>query len=363
MTSLLGATGPLLEQGWAWYVLLGTVALFLLGARTVLRLARRHEEADHAGTTKAIVAIVLSLVLAGGGVLVLVGFEKDAEAGIHTTLTTALNITVGESDYIDAGKTIVNKEKTIHGNETALGLEGKLAALNATYLAHPTADNLTARNKLWGALNGTYTELSDAHVKMRLLTANHVGWLQVQPLLAKNDDVGARQLLDDLLSADKITNHISLQDACARDKQGYCLTPLRAAPIVHSYRDLHTLADVPVHEGIREAFEHQEEAANQMNSHLRWFVFPGVTGLALAPFAFVGGSILGNAFEPSSSVGFKAYPGKAAGFFLLVMGLGVLLTKMGLPPTLDLFGLFAIPFAAIVLWDLHRRSTEGQIAL
>ncbi|HEX2065739.1 MAG TPA: hypothetical protein VHI93_02905, partial [Candidatus Thermoplasmatota archaeon] len=134
---------------------------------------------------------------------------------------------------------------------------------------------------------------------------------------------------------------------CQRNPETGACASSQPAAIQHSYRDVHTLTDVPVARGVPEAYHHKEQYRAQMQSTLAWFVYPGVTGLFLAPFAFAGGSILNAAFEPSATVGYKPYPGKSAGFFLL----------------LGAFGLFAIPFAAWTLRDLHKRSLEGQIAL
>jgi hypothetical protein len=319
--------------------------LFAAGWRVVSRLAQRHADADPRARSKALVAVVLGLVLGVGGFVLLANFEARSEVGIHTTFVKAINQTVGEGDYLD-------NLKATHAKPLAITiLQGKLADANANLSADPSPANTDKRNVLWGALNTTQTDLATAQRNVKLLTPNHMVWLQAQPHLAAgtdSEDQKAHEILDAALDPARIGTVIPASVACERDttRTGDCVSTKTVA-ITHSYRDLHTLSDVPVAEGVPEAFQHKEEFRLQMRSMLSWFVYPCVTGLFLAPFAFAGGSILNAAYEPSTSVGFKPYPGKAAGFFLL----------------LGAFGLFAIPFGAWTLRDLHKRSVEGQIAL
>ena len=357
MSSFLGGSGTPAELAWSLFVLVGTVVLFALGWRTVARLARRHKEADpHAGR-KALLAVAFSLALGLGGFMVLAQFEAKSEAGIHTTFVKLLNQTVGEGDYLDNVKSVGSKP-------VALGVQqGKLADAQAELARHP--DNASAAKDVVtfsAAINQTRLELATAQAQVRILTANHQVWLLVEPHLAAGTDAEdnkAHDILDAALDPARITTILPASIACQRDASklsktpsdaGFCiLTDGRPTPaaITHSFRDIHTLQDVPVADGVPEAYAHKLEYRLQMQSTLSWFVYPGVTGLFLAPFAFAGGSILNAAYEPSTSVGFKPYPGKAAGFFLL----------------LGAFGLFAIPFGAWTLRDLSRRSLEGQIAL
>jgi hypothetical protein len=356
MSSFLGGSGSPAELAWSLFVLAGTAVLFLAGWRVVARLARRHAEADPRARAKALAAGLLGLALGVGGYVVLAGFEAQSEVGIHTTFVKALNQTVGEGDYLESLKATATKPATI-----AI-LEGKLAGAKANYTASPGKDTLDQRDTLWKALNTTKMDLATAKANVRIWSANHQVWLLIQPHLAAGtdaEDAQAREILDAALDPARITSILPASIACQRDTKplalhpddaGFCiLTDGKPTPaaITHEYRDLHTLSQVPVSEGVPEAFAHRVEFRAQMQSTLSWFVYPGLTGLFLAPFAFAGGSILNAAFEPSGTVGFKPYPGKAAGFFLL----------------LGAFGLFAIPFGAWTLRDLHRRSVEGQIAL
>jgi hypothetical protein len=354
MSSFLGGSGTPAELVWSVYVLVGTLVLVFVGWRVVTRLASRHRDADPRAGTKALVATVLALLLGIGGFALLAGFEAKSETGIHTTFVKAVNQTVGEGDYLENTKTVANKPEAIRIQQT------KLAEAQAAYAADPSPANLDARDQLSKALNQTRIDLATAQANVRLLTPNHLVWLQAQPHLAVGtdaEDEKAREILDAALDPARIGTVIPAAQACARvplgtdldalARSGNCDASGKTVAITHEYRDLHTLSQVPVAQGVPEAFEHKEEFRSQMQSMLAWFVYPCITGLFMAPFAFAGGSILNAAYEPSDTVGFKPYPGKAAGFFLL----------------LGAFGLFAIPFAAWTLRDLSKRSVEGQINL
>jgi hypothetical protein len=348
MSSFLGGSGSLVAQIWSGYVLLGTLVLLAVGWGVVRRLAARNRPSDSRAGAKAAAALAFSLLLGVGGFAALASFEASSETGIHQTFVKALNQTVGEGDYLDNHKTAQSKPK-------AIGiLEGKLENATAALQSAPSPANRDARDQLWKALNDTRKDLATAVLNVNLLTPNHQVWLQVYPLLAAGTDAKDEQahaILLDVLDPATVTKHLPADVACKRDPDtGLCILnngqPTPAA-IQHSYRDLHTLSDVPVSDGVPEAFAHKQGFRTQMQDMMGWFVYPGVTGLFLAPFAFAGGSILNSAHEPSATVGFKPYPGKAAGLFLL----------------LGAFGVLAIPFAAWVLRDLSKRSKEGQISL
>ncbi len=341
MSSFLESTGPVAEQAWAWFVVVGTLVLLVAAWRVLGKLAQRHKAVDRRAGTKRLVALGCAVLLGAGGWLAVSGFEAAAKEGIHKTLTNNLNLTVGEGDYQDALKTSTTKPAIIV--KQVFGLANATAAYNAD----PSAANLKARGELSDALNQSRKDLDAARVTVLKLTPNHLLWQKVKPLLAAHRDEEARAVLDAALTpagAAALFGDL----ACARDaRTGECTQPATSAALTHSYRDTHTLQDVGMADAIPEAFAHQEEFNTQMTTQLRWFVYPNLTGLILAPFAFAGGSILKRAFVPSDSVGFKPYPGKAAGFFLL-LGAG---------------GVFAIPFGAWLLRDFAKRSKEGQISL
>ena len=149
------------------------------------------------------------------------------------------------------------------------------------------------------------------------------------------------------MDASTVEGVLGKDAACARDpKTGDCLATYAPAGLVHDFKDSH-LQPLTMAQGIEDAYHHKEQYLAQMESQLTWLFYPSVAGLALAPFAFMGGHFLARAFVPSDTVGYKKYPGASMGFFLLLGG----------------FGLPAIPFAAWMLRDLSKRSAQGQIAL
>jgi len=375
---------------WVLFLVLGTVAVFAAGVWVLSRLAGRHVSDDPGAKAKVLVAIAFSLLLGVAGAWVLVDYQGEGEVGTHNSFTAALNKTIGEGDYLEATKVIPSKQKTL---DTII--LPNLARYNATIDAyvrdHPeaasaiankstaglppeVAENVTKRAESLGALTLAKKEMDAARITVRKLSPNHALWLKVEPLVREGRDNEAEELVMKALDPTQVTQVLPMNDAtvandqapCARDAAtGACTMPLTPKAIEHAYYDAHELRNVPVSEGAPAAFEHQREFNHQMDAQLKLFAYPAITGLVMAPFAFAGGSILRRAYVPSDTVGFKPYPGKSAGFFLLFMGLfsPLMILGLGMPPTLDLFALFAIPFAAWVLYDLHKRSVEGQINL
>ena len=98
---------------------------------------------------------------------------------------------------------------------------------------------------------------------------------------------------------------------------------------------------------VEDAFAVKDRSVRDMTWSMWLFVWPSLFGAFFAPLAFALGSILKAAYVESDTVGFKRYPGAAAGWFLLF----------------GAFGVPSIPFAAWVFMDAEGRSTEGQIAL
>ncbi len=352
MSSLLDTAVTVVDRLWPWFVLLGTVLLVLVAWRVLWRLQAKHHEADSHGKTKVLVAIVASLALGFGGFYLFNDFEAGAREKTHDTMVKKLNLTIGEGDYLEAVKVAASKPTAIGTNEQKIAVANQtLAAIAAgTSQANPILEqeNLTAGIE---GLAAARKDLHDAQVKIRQLTPNHLLWLRMEPLLEEHRDEEARALLLQALDATTVTQAIPAQGddrPCERDTEARCNSPFVPMEIEYRSPDSHgILGQVPVAEAGPAAFANQEEFNAQRDQFFRWFVTPGVTGLFLAPFAFVGGHLLAKAYEPSSSVGFKKYPGKSAGWFLL----------------LGAFGIFAIPFGAWVLRDLHKRTIEGQIAL
>lgn len=381
-----------LLDAWLWFLVLGSIVLFVLGARTLLRVAGRHRDDDPKGPTKAVVATVLGLLLAAGSLLVLAGFEKAATEGVHQRMIDgpegSLKIAIGESAYQDA-LTTIEKRVGPSGSIPTIILP-KLAEANATifaYLAaHPEQDasspdlpanikeNVTKRDETLQALAAARLEVRDAEKMQRMRTPNHKAWQILEPKLREHRDAEAEEMVRELAHAGTVTRHLPLDESaaasneapCVRDtKTGLCAVPLQPMGLQHVYKDVHQ-HEVPFEEGGPFAFAKARGSVDQLHTHMLLFVYPSVVAVLFAPMAFAGGSILRQAYVPSDSVGFKPYPGRAAGWFFLVLGLGspmAVLLMPGMPPILDLFGLFALPLAALLLRDLHKRSLEGQIAL
>jgi hypothetical protein len=340
MTQFLGPSSAV-DLAWTAYVVLGTVVLVAVGIKVLGQLRRRHAGDDPRAGAKVTVAILFSLALGLGGFLAIASFQASADAGMRSTFIEALRSGVGEGEYQEMVASAQKKSA-----ETLPALERRLAQANATLAESGNATNLEARNTLWSGVNQTRKDIADAQTRVRALAANHAVWLKVEPLLLAGRDAEARAILEDAMTAERVAQHVPPDVACARDPQGNCVQPMQVAGIAYVSKDAH-LHDVELPVAVEAAYHHLEEFQHQMDGQLRYLVYPGVTGLFLAPFAFAGGSILRRAYVPSDSVGFRPYPGQAAGWFLL----------------LGAFGVFAIPFGAWVLRDLGRRSAEGQIAL
>lgn len=375
---------------WVLFLVLGTVAVFAAGVWVLSRLASRHASDDPGARAKMVSAIAFSLLLGVAGAWVLQGYQKEGEVGTHDTFIAALNKTIGESDYLEAAKVIPTKQRTIDNiilpnlaqyNATIAAYlqehpeaAGAIANKTLTGLPPEVAEAVTKRSESLLALTVAKKDSDTARITLRKLGPNHALWLKVEPLLRENRDHEVEEMVMKALDPTRVTEVLPMNEAtvandqapCVRDAAtGLCTQPLAPKAIEHAFYDAHELRNIPVSEGAPAAFEHQREFNHQMDAQLKIFAYPAITGLVMAPFAFAGGSILRRAFVPSDTVGFKPYPGKSAGFFLLFMGLfsPLMILGLGMPPTLDLFALFAIPFAAWVLYDMHKRSLEGQISL
>jgi hypothetical protein len=288
-------TGKGLWSGLKSYVgALLTVVLFpLLWARS-LRLARRHSGSDPRGPAKVGVAILVSVVILAGGAYKLIGFEKDAEAGMYKSMDRRLSTATGESEYQDNAQTVASADIAIPI------IEGNLA--------NATASGDTAKQAdLQAALNATRDSRAKAAAKVTALAPNHQLYESIQPAVAAQDDQAIR-------------------DAIGNAGLAY------PAAMQHD-------ADA--------AFAMKDRSVHDMAVVLWLFAWPSLFGAFYAPVVFALGSVLGKAFEPSDSVGFKPYPGAAAGFFLLF----------------GAFGVPSVPFAAWVYLDTEKRSREGQISL
>lgn len=254
-----------------------------------LRLARRHEDVDARARVKVLAAIAVGLGIGLVGTYVLIGFFASAEDGMYDSLNVRLAEAVGETEYKDQVATATAAEKALPIIEMNLA--------NATDPAK--------REALQTALNDTRKSLDDARTRSAQLEANHAAYERINASIPDQDDGELRALV----------------------------------------------AQAPAYEGKDErataAFAVKDRAMDDMRLFGILFLWPSLIGMFFAPLAFALGSVLRKAFVASDTVGFKPYPGAAAGWFLLF----------------GAFGLPSIPFAAWTFHDALGRSEEGQINL
>jgi hypothetical protein len=289
-------TGKGLLMGLKSYVgALLTVLLFPIFWLRALKLARRHQDADPRGAAKVGIAILLAIAILAGGAFVLIGFQSGAQHTMYTSsLQKRVSVAVGNSTWSEESAKVL-------AADTALPVIER-------NLANATATNNTAKAaELQKALDDTRKARAEAAAKVILYAPNHDLFERLVPAIADEDDARIRSMM-------------------AQD-------PL-ADP-----------ADMDTH--VDDALALKDRAVSDMHLSMWLFVWPSLAGAFLAPVVFAVGSILGKAFEPSDTVGFKKYPGAAAGWFLLF----------------GAFGVPSIPFAAWTYLDFEARSREGQIAL
>lgn len=265
-----------------------------------LRMARRHADADPRARLKVLAAIAVSVAILVVGFLTIAGFLANAQAGIYGSMDKRLATATGESEYQDQ-LTII---------ETAQGAIPKIEANLAN------ATDPAKHDALQTTLDATRADLAKAQARKAEMEDDHAQYLLISAAVAKQDDADVHRLVDGV--------------------PAWSDAPGSKFP---KFKDLHANVDA--------AFAKKDESLSDMQRFAWLFLWPGLAGAFFAPLAFAMGSILGRSFEPSDTVGFKPYPGAAAGLFLLF----------------GAFGLPSIPFAAWVFNDCFGRSEEGQIAL
>ena len=289
-----------------------------------LRMARRHADADPRARAKVLAAIAASIAIGLVGAFLVLGFLAGATAGLYKSLDDRLAAASGESEYQEQ-LTIISTATT------ALPTVGANLAKAQSDLANRTAINGTepsaANPASMEKARANVTKLQETQVQMQadLATAtarrdeladNHEQYLRVQDATADQDDARIRSLMAAMPAFGEASG----------------------SPFP-KYKDLQANTDA--------AFAKKAESADQMRTFAWLFLWPSVAGAFFAPLAFAFGSILKRAFVESDTVGFKPYPGAAAGLFLL----------------LGAFGLPSVLFAAWVFSDAFGRSEEGQISL
>jgi hypothetical protein len=261
----------------------------------LMKVAGQHQALDPKARQKIAIAIIAGLGFAGAGVFIVADFQDDATQGIYETLSGRLSSSLGNEAY-----------------NAALTSQGAAVGLIATAdrkIDEAQQANDAEAEETWQNNRAAYVEsYNQASEDVIQFTANHNLWLIVNDiLLVDRDDDVAKALIETRGSID--------------------------------YDNLDASSTA--------AFARKDAAVQDMGTMLAWFVYPGIIGALWAPMAFAIGSILRTTFVPSDSVGFKPYPGAAAGLFLL-------------------FGAFGVPalfFAAWVNQDFVDRTETGQISL
>lgn len=270
---------------------LGTLAATILVPLLWMRalgMARDRADDDPRARAKVLAAIGASIAIALVGTSILLGFLASAQAGMYDSLDGRLAQATGETEYQDQLTAIESANSAIPNIEAAL--------------ANATDAN---RARLQETLNQTRADLQKAQARSSQLEANHAQYERISAAVQRQDDTEAKRLIATAPAYDG-------KDAAAST-----------------------------------AFEIKDRAVRDMWTFSLLFLWPSLLGAFFAPLAFALGSILARAFVPSDTVGYKPYPGAAAGLFLL-------------------FGAFGLPsllFAAWTFNDAFNRSAEGQIAL
>src|SRR5688500_18837373 len=289
-------TGKGLWDGLKSYVgALLTVLLFPIFWARAMALARRHRDADGRGAAKVGVAILVSLAILLGGGFMLLSFQQKAEHTMYTkSLDQRVSVAVGESSY----------QETV----AAVAAADVALPIIERNLTNATAAGDTAKEaELSKALNDTREARGKAEANIALYAPNHDLYGRLAPAIRGEDDGRIRSMLD-------------------------------ADPLERP-------ADMDAN--VDAALDVKDRSVRDMHLTMWLFIWPSLFGAFLAPVVFAVGSILSKAFVPSDTVGYKPYPGAAAGFFLLF----------------GAFGVPSIPFAAWTYLDFENRSREGQIAL
>ena len=284
-------------------------------------LARKHRDTDPNGARKVGTAIVLGIVLAASVFALLASFQADSKAGMYDALDVRLTKNVGESEYQVQESAIVaadgqivvleaklEEAKALAANETALASKAAASGDSEKAATHEArASNHEANAIVFQAsIEDVQQARTDALLLRSQLEPNHLLYLALKPVVAAQDDAGAKRLI---------------------------------ATASFEYENMDA--------GSARSFEIKDKALADMNTVMVGLLYPGIMGVFFAPLAFATGSILRNAWEPSETVGFKPYPGKALGLFLLM----------------GAFGFPSLLFAAWGFLDMQMRSETGQISL
>ncbi len=384
----------------AMIVFLVRAVIFPLAWVWAMGIAKRHEDTDPAARKKVAAGIVIGLVAAAGVGYLLYDFQEDARVGMYESMESRLAQVYGENAYNDQSVNILAKTTQVE----AIGKNLVIAQDNlAVALA---ADNMTAYEiemtkvvDLSAALDLAERDLAAATVYHARLGEEHRFFEAIHTFIVNQDDAGLRQIVgqraaisqpDDvyapaLLDAEKARDaaHKALDEATnavlALDLMEQAGMPVDAAdrdaaeaalakaqqdyqPAVDAAQDALNAAvaagyELPVPKGVYDGeglpgrtnfwLNVKDDAEADMAQVMVLLLFPGVIGVFYAPLFVSLGNVMANAWEPSSSVGYKKYPGLSLALFLFF----------------GAFGWPALLFSAWGFWDIDVRSKEGQIAL
>lgn len=287
----------------SWAGFLGRAIVFPLAWVWALGIARRHHEADPRGRSKVLAAILVGIVLTAGVGFLLYDFQEDARAGMYDQTHGRIAVAVGESAWQE-------QWATINASNIAIGILD-------TRLAEAQATGDEANVTIFEATKANVTADRDAAIAGRDdLEENHEFFVRIQPWIADQQDERVMQAIRD---AEFQTSQATAQH----------WNPDRMVPRAER------------------AFAINDAAEQDMWQVMAFLLVPGLIGVFYAPLFFALGGIMLRAWDPSQTVGFKPYPGRALGWFLLLGG----------------FGWPSLLFSAWGFRDIEIRTQEGQIAL
>ncbi len=280
----------------AFLMQLVRTVLFPLAFLQALNVARRHTDEDPRGPMKVSMAILIGLVLAVAGIGGLMSWREGAVDGMYESLEQRLSIHVGNEEY----KGFIENARA-HGETLQTTVVNKLAEARA--------EGNESKEQLWLRIQENTAKYQQENLTLAEgLLPNHDLFRALENALAGRDaaaDAQAKQLL---------------------------------ATTTASYEQMDQTSN---------DFAIKDKAMADMDSVMAWILWPSVIGLLYAPLVFALGSILANTFETSETIGYKKYPSKSMGLFLILGG----------------FGWPALIFSAWTLQDVEIRSQGGQIAL
>lgn len=393
--------GRALVQGiQSMIVFLVRAAIFPLTWLWAMALAKRHEDTDPNARKKVGAAIIVGLIaaVAIGGLLY--NFQEDSRAGMYDTLETRLAQVYGENAFNDQTVTIAAKTTQVEaigknlkiaedafaaavaaGNSTAVDAEmAKVIDLSAALdlaerdlaAAQTYTERLGEEHRFYGAIHTFIVNQDDtgltAAVHQRSTASQPDGNLVPALLAAEKDRDGKHKTLDeaanDVLRLDLMQQAGMPVDAADREAADAALNKAQnefpAARI--AAQDALAAAraagfELPVPKEVYNSeditgrtstwIDVKTDAESDMAGIMFFLLFPGVIGVFYAPLFVALGSVMANAWEPSSSVGYKKYPGLSLGLFLFF----------------GAFGWPALLFSAWGFWDIDVRSRDGQISL